>query len=154
MAPPREIREGMVVKSRDGEPLGRVIAVDEEGFVLERKVVLSRELRLEHEDVHALEGGSVVLNEDRASLRGLEVPVEVVWSTRQARAGQRPVEAREEVGIPHRRVVVVEHAEARTVEVERGPVPTPRYVPLGEPAPERGTGEEQEDEEERPYTLH
>jgi len=152
--PEKKIREGMVVKNREGEPLGRVISVDEEGFVLERKVVISQELRLGLEDVEALGDEEVVLIQKGAGLRGLEVPMEFVWSARHARDERRGAGEREQAGISYRMVVVTEHTEAFPVQVERGSVPSPRYVPLPEAEEERRAEEEQSLEEELPQTLH
>ncbi|HZI08565.1 MAG TPA: hypothetical protein VEZ71_31400, partial [Archangium sp.] len=56
-----KIRAGMVVRGQDGEPLGRVISVDDEGFVLERRVVVTREHRVRLDEVQALDEHGVLL---------------------------------------------------------------------------------------------
>ena len=57
----RKIRAGMVVRCHDGAPLGRVLAVDDEGFVLERRVVVTREHRVHHDEVRSLDEHGIVL---------------------------------------------------------------------------------------------
>jgi hypothetical protein len=130
------IREGMVVRSRGGEPLGRVISVDGEGFVLEWKVVVTREHRVGLDEVHALDEHGVVLSQERVPPRHLteEELSEVFWSARRARDEQRPLSERQEpwTEVSQRMVAVTEHAEAYPVQVERGTVRAPRYVPMSE----------------------
>jgi hypothetical protein len=137
-----KIRAGMVVRGHDGEPLGRVIAVDDEGFVLERRVVVTREHRVRLEEVQALDEHGVLLTPEhghpRARLEATDL-VEVFWSSRRARDEQRPLEEREspETLASHQMIAATEHAEAYPVQVERGSVPHPRYVPMSEEEPRR-----------------
>ena len=131
-----KIREGMVVRSRSGEPLGRVISVTEDGFVLEHRVVVTREHRVGLDEVHAMDDHGVVLTRERTPPRHLteEELSEVFWSARRARDEQRPVSERREpwTEVSRRMVAVTEHAEAYPVQVERGTVRSPRYVPMSE----------------------
>ncbi|MCI0571068.1 MAG: hypothetical protein L0Y66_09960, partial [Myxococcaceae bacterium] len=64
------IRKGMVVRSRDGVPLGRVAEVDADGFVVERRLVVPRELRISAREVDALDGDDVILSWEREDLPG------------------------------------------------------------------------------------
>jgi hypothetical protein len=138
-----KIRAGMVVRGHDGEPLGRVIAVDDEGFVLERRVVVTREHRVRLDEVQALDEHGVVLTpahgHPRARLEATDL-VEVFWSSRRARDEQKPLAEREdpETLASHQMVAATEHAEAYPVQVEHGTVPHPRYVPMSEEEPRRG----------------
>jgi hypothetical protein len=131
-----KIRKGMTVRSRGGEPLGRVISVDGESFVLEWRVIVTREHRVGLDEVHELDEHGVVLTQERTPPRHLteEALSEVFWSARRARDEQRPVDERQEpwTGVSQRMVAVTEHAEAYPVQVERGTVRAPRYVPMSE----------------------
>lgn len=131
-----KIHAGMVVRSRDGEPLGRVISVDDEGFVLERRVVVTREHRMRFDEVHALDEQGVVLTQAHASPRHhLEATdlAEVFWSARRAKDEQKPLELRESPEtVVSQRVATTEHARAYPLQVERGTVRSPRYVPMSE----------------------
>ena len=144
-----KIHTGMVVRCHDGEPLGRVISVDDEGFVLERRVVVTREHRVRLEDVQALDEHGVVLTpahgHPKARLEATDL-VEVFWSSRRARDEQRPLEEREapETLASHQMVAATKHVEAYPVQVERGTVPHPRYVPMSEEEPRRSAGAPEE----------
>ncbi|MFY0526168.1 hypothetical protein ACN28I_24485 [Archangium gephyra] len=144
-----KIRAGMVVRGHDGEPLGRVIAVDDEGFVLERRVVVTREHRVRLDEVQALDEHGVLLTPEhghpRARLEATDL-VEVFWSSRRARDEQRPLEEREspETLATHQMVAATKHAEAHPVQVERGSVPHPRYVPMSEEEPRRSASAPEE----------
>ena len=143
MSSPSKIRAGMVVRCHSGEPLGRVLSVDDEGFVLERRVVVTREHRVRLDEVQALDEHGVVLTPDHghpsARLEATDL-VEVFWSSRRARDEQRPLEERQapETLASHQMVAATEHVEAYPVQVERGSVPHPRYVPMSEEEPRRG----------------
>ncbi|MCY1073923.1 hypothetical protein [Archangium lansingense] len=145
----RKIQAGMVVRSHDGEPLGRVISVDDECFVLERRVVVTREHRVSLEDVKSLDEHGIVLGPEhghpRARLEATDL-VEVFWSSKRARDEQRPLEEREEPDTlaSHEMVAAAEHAEAYPIHVERGTVPHPRYVPMSEEEPRRSGGAPEE----------
>lgn len=144
-----KIHAGMVVRGHDGEPLGRVISVDDEGFVLERRVIVTREHRVRHEEVRSLDEHGVVLGPEhghpRARLEATDL-VEVFWSSKRARDEQKPLEEREapETLASHQMVAATEHAEAYPVQVERGTVPNPRYVPMSEEKPHRSASAPEE----------
>lgn len=131
-----KIHVGMIVRSRDGEPLGRVISVDDEGFVLERRVVVTREHRMRFDEVHAMDEHGVVLMQEHASPRHhLEATdlVEVFWSARRARDEQKPLDLHESPEtVVSQHVATTEHAQAYPIQVERGTVRSPRYVPMSE----------------------
>ncbi|PTL80054.1 hypothetical protein [Vitiosangium sp. GDMCC 1.1324] len=132
-----KIQTGMVVRGRDGEPLGRVISVDDSGFVLEHRVVITREHRMRFEEIHSLDEHGVVLDPEhvwpRHHLEAMD-RVEVFWSARRARDAHEPLDAREavETSASSWRVATTEHAEAHSIQVERGTVRSPRYVPMSE----------------------
>lgn len=131
-----KIREGMVVRSQNGEPLGRVISVNDDGFILEHRVVVTREHRVGLDEVHTLDEHGVVITRERTPSRHLteEELSEVFWSARRARDEQRPLSERQEpwTELSQRMVAVTEHAEAYPVQVQRGTVRAPRYVPMSE----------------------
>lgn len=134
MSQPR-IHTGMIVRSRDGEPVGRVISVEDDGFVLERRVVVTREHRMRFDEIHAVDEHGIVLDPEHAWPRhGLEATdlVEVFWSARRARDDQRPLEAQGETIAAPQQVAATEHAEAYPIQVERGTVRSPRYVPMSQ----------------------
>jgi hypothetical protein len=137
-----KIRAGMVVRGSDGEPLGRVLSVDDGGFVLERRVVVMREHRMRLEDVQAIDEHGVVLGPEQAHprprLEAMDL-VEVFWSAKRARDEQKSLEEREapETLASHQMVAATEHAEAYPVQVERGTVRHPQYVPMSEEEPRR-----------------
>ncbi|QRK14267.1 hypothetical protein JQX13_20560 [Archangium violaceum] len=142
------IHVGMLVRNRDGEPIGRVLSVDGEGFVLERRIVVTREHRMRLEEIHAVDEHGIVLEQAPAQPRhGLEATdlVEVFWSARRARDEQRPLDERmgpESLTAP--RVATTKHAEAYPLQVERGTVRSPRYVPMSEePTHQAGNAEVQ-----------
>ncbi|WP_257457372.1 hypothetical protein [Archangium lipolyticum] len=154
MTQPKRIRAGMVVKSRAGEPLGRVLSVDDEGFVLERRVVITREHRVRLDEVHELEADGVVIHHARTPPLHAEAKdlTEVFWSARRARDEQKPLDERETrwSGVSQRIVAVTEHAEAYPVQVERGTVSNPRYVPMSEEQLPLSTASGPDEEEPRP----
>jgi hypothetical protein len=131
-----EIHAGMIVRSLSGEPLGRVLSVDDDGFVLERRVVVTREHRMRFDEVHAMDEHGVVLTQEHSSPRHhLEATdlVEVFWSARRARDEQKPLDLHESPEtVVSQRVATTEHAQAYPIQVERGSVRSPRYVPMSE----------------------
>lgn len=142
-----KIHAGMIVRSHDGEPLGRVLSVDDEGFVLERRIVVTREHRMRLDEVHTTDEHGVVLTREHASPRHhLEATdlVEVFWSARRARDEQKPLELRESPEtVVSQRVATTEHAQAYPIQVERGTVRSPRYVPMSEePTHHEGSAQE------------
>ncbi|WP_395837877.1 hypothetical protein [Archangium violaceum] len=140
------IHPGMLVRSREGEPLGRVLSVDGDGFVLERRIVVTREHRMRLEEIHAVDEHGIVLEQVSAQPRhGLEATdlVEVFWSARRARDEQKPLDERmEPETFTAPRVATTKHAEAYPLQVERGTVRSPRYVPMSEePTHQAGNAE-------------
>lgn len=161
MARRTRIRQGMVVRDREGKPLGRVLAVDDGGFVLERRVVIAREFRVELGDVEAVKEAGVVLarmpegaedfEQDTEMALAVDLPrTEVIWSPEHAHAAMRE----ESSGLCNNQgrvmVEVTEHVGAYPVQVESGHVPSPRYLPWSQEEPE----ERSEEPEEPAPTRH
>lgn len=142
------IHAGMLVRNREGEPVGRVLSVDGDGFVLERRVVVTREHRMRLEEIHAVDEHGIVLEQAPAQPRhGLEATdlMEVFWSAKRARDEQRPLDERtESETIAAPQVATTRHAEAYPLQVERGTVRAPRYMPMSEePTHQTGNAEAQ-----------
>jgi len=74
-----QIREGMVVRSRDGERLGRVSRVEADGFVLEQGMLVQRDYRMTFVDIASIQGDTLVLLRDKDDVHGAwsEEPVAV-----------------------------------------------------------------------------
>jgi hypothetical protein len=68
---PANIQTGMAVRDRDGEPVGRVIAVDTGGFLIEKGSLFLRDYRVAFSEVLDVDRDDVYLRQDLASLPGV-----------------------------------------------------------------------------------
>ncbi|HLL85528.1 MAG TPA: hypothetical protein VK420_22845 [Longimicrobium sp.] len=68
MAQRSDIRPGMVVRSQDGEALGRVFAVDETRFEIEKGVFAPEDYAIDFQDVREIRDGEIILAHGRADL--------------------------------------------------------------------------------------
>lgn len=64
------MRSGMAVLSRDGVHVGRIVAVTEDGIVIEKGLIFHRDFVVPFHDVAQFQGDEIVLSRDKASLRG------------------------------------------------------------------------------------
>ncbi|MDC0712314.1 PRC-barrel domain-containing protein [Stigmatella sp. ncwal1] len=64
------MRRGMVVLSRDGIQVGRIVDVKEDGVVIEKGLLFHRDFLVPFSDIAQFRGEEVVLSRDNASLRG------------------------------------------------------------------------------------
>ncbi len=69
MAQRFDIRPGMVVRSMDGEALGRVFAVTEARFEIEKGVFSPEDYAIDFADVQEIRDGEIFLVHGRADLR-------------------------------------------------------------------------------------
>jgi uncharacterized protein (TIGR02271 family) len=67
------VSEGMSVRSADGEKLGKVVACQPSGFVVEKGFLFPKDLLVPYERVSGIANGEIVLTLARAEL-GAEVP--------------------------------------------------------------------------------
>jgi hypothetical protein len=65
------VKEGMVVRSRDGEKLGRVFSVEEESFRIEKGLFFPRDYVVRLSEVAGERNGELILAHGRDSLRRL-----------------------------------------------------------------------------------
>ncbi|QAT88318.1 hypothetical protein EJ065_6793 [Corallococcus coralloides] len=70
MFKPTDIQRGMVVRDRDGEALGGIVAVDPRGFTIGKGRIFEREYPVRFCEVDDLDGDDVYLRRDLASLPG------------------------------------------------------------------------------------
>jgi hypothetical protein len=66
-----QIRDGMTVRSADGEKLGEVLTTDEQGFIVEKGFFVPRDYVVRYDDVAEVSGDAVRLSAGREALRGL-----------------------------------------------------------------------------------
>jgi hypothetical protein len=63
-----DVRAGMVVKSRDGHQVGRIIGVVEDAFIVEKGVLYARDYRVPFRAVERIEGDDILLSLDKEQL--------------------------------------------------------------------------------------
>lgn len=69
MAQRMDVRVGMVVKSKDGHRLGKVIGLAEDAFVVEKGVFYARDYRVPFRSVERIEDDDIHLSLDKDALR-------------------------------------------------------------------------------------
>lgn len=67
----KDVQPGMVVRSRDGVQVGRIIDVKEEGIVVERGVFFVHDYLIPFRETHAVSGEEVYLTQTREHLERL-----------------------------------------------------------------------------------
>jgi hypothetical protein len=70
---PEKLRLGMVVRSDEGEELGKVHSIGIASFVVGRGLFFQEDSLLGYEDVQEVRDGEVILRHDTESLRGLSL---------------------------------------------------------------------------------
>ncbi|MBF5041766.1 DUF2382 domain-containing protein [Aggregicoccus sp. 17bor-14] len=68
-----QVKEGMVVRSQDGEKLGRVFSVGEDSFHIEKGLFFPKDYRVQLSEVAGVRDGELVLAHGRDSLRALSL---------------------------------------------------------------------------------
>ncbi|MHA7634230.1 YsnF/AvaK domain-containing protein [Corallococcus sp. M7] len=66
-----DIKEGMTVRSSDGEKLGKVFAVSEGEFHIEKGMFFPKDYLVRYAEVSDIRNGEIYLNHGREALRGL-----------------------------------------------------------------------------------
>ena len=78
-----EVAEGMIVRSSDGEKLGKVVACEARSFQLEKGFFFPREFTVKYEEITEMRGGEIILARGRWALLSGKVAEE----TREVRGG-------------------------------------------------------------------
>lgn len=73
-----DIKEGMTVRSSDGEKLGKVFAVGESEFHIEKGMFFPKDYLVQHVEVSDIRNGEIILNHGREALRGLADTADLV----------------------------------------------------------------------------
>lgn len=68
MAQRMDVRTGMVVKSRDGHQVGRVIGLTDDAFLVEKGVFYARDYSIPFRSVQTIEGDDILLSLDKDQL--------------------------------------------------------------------------------------
>jgi|SRR5919109_1520669 uncharacterized protein (TIGR02271 family) len=66
----RDIQEGLLVRTADGEKLGRVVRCDEKSFIIEKGIFFRTDYVARYEDIADVRNGEVYLKSGAAELRG------------------------------------------------------------------------------------
>ncbi|RKH56594.1 DUF2382 domain-containing protein [Corallococcus aberystwythensis] len=85
-----DIKEGMTVRSSDGEKLGKVFAVSEGEFHIEKGMFFPKDYLVRHAEVTDIRNGEIYLNHGREALRGLSDSDTAVMAGRGGGAGVGP----------------------------------------------------------------
>lgn len=73
MFDPEKLRLGMVVRSDEGEELGKIHSIGIASFVVEKGLFFPEDSLLGYEDVQEIRDGEVILRHDTEGLRGLSL---------------------------------------------------------------------------------
>jgi hypothetical protein len=73
MIDPETLRPGMVVRSDEGEELGKVHSIGIASFVVGKGLFFPEDSLLGYEDIQEIRDGEVILRHDTESLRGLSL---------------------------------------------------------------------------------
>jgi uncharacterized protein (TIGR02271 family) len=124
----RGVREGLTVRSADGDKLGKVVMCDADTFIVEKGIFFPRERAIRYDDVQQVSDGELWLSWGRAALErdgeaGEErriplVEEELSAEKRMAEGGE--VEIKKDVVTEHKTIDVPLTREE--VRVERVPV--------------------------------
>jgi hypothetical protein len=66
-----DIKEGMLARSSDGEKLGKVFAVGDEGFHIEKGMFFPKDYLVRFSHVSDIRNGEIYLTQGTAALKGL-----------------------------------------------------------------------------------
>ena len=66
-----QLREGMTVRSFDGEKLGRVFAIADDAFYIEKGIFFPKDYLVRYADISDIRGDELILMHGRESLRRL-----------------------------------------------------------------------------------
>ncbi|NMO14476.1 YsnF/AvaK domain-containing protein [Pyxidicoccus fallax] len=66
-----DVREGMIVRSVDGEKLGKVFAVGDGEFHIEKGLFFPKDYLVRYSEISDIRGGEIILNHGKEALRGL-----------------------------------------------------------------------------------
>jgi uncharacterized protein (TIGR02271 family) len=128
-----DIRTGMVVKSSDGEKLGKVIRCDADAFLIEKGLFFPKDYIARYDQIAAVEQDEVRLAVTAASFRDLGTAYEGPTATRQPEATGLRAGAEEELRVPLAEEELV--AEKRTreageVKIHKDVVTERREIPV------------------------
>ncbi|GMT98151.1 hypothetical protein KH5H1_22700 [Corallococcus caeni] len=85
-----DIKEGMTVRSSDGEKLGKVFAVSDAEFHIEKGMFFPKDYLVRYSEVSDIRNGEIYLNHGREALRGLSDSDTAVMAGRGGGAGVGP----------------------------------------------------------------
>ena len=129
-----QIREGATVRSTDGEKLGKIVACQDDGFIIEKGVFFKKDYIVRYDDVIDTRDGEVILAMDMEALRSDEVSEEDTSapSTREVEtrdldtsaAGGKIESASEDVRVP----ITEEKLDVDKRNVESGAVKVKKDV--------------------------
>lgn len=86
-----DIKEGMTVRSSDGEKLGKVFAVSEGEFHIEKGMFFPKDYLVRYLEVSDIRNGEIYLNHGREALRGLSDSADMdTMAARREGAGVAP----------------------------------------------------------------
>ncbi len=86
----RDVRRGMVVKSRDGAQVGHILDVTDEGLLVEKGVFLVRDYLIPFREVYAVSGDDVLLDQTREHLERAHRAAGTLAAVETGRLGQSP----------------------------------------------------------------
>ncbi|WP_437589046.1 YsnF/AvaK domain-containing protein [Sorangium sp. So ce1000] len=89
MVTQHEIKQGMLVRSSDGEKLGNVVRIDESRFEIEKGFFFPKEYAVRYDEVSGIRDGEVILMHGRDQL-----------ATDRGQASEAGVAAAEEIRVP------------------------------------------------------
>jgi len=73
MIDPKKLRVGMVVRTDEGEEVGKIHSMGIASFLVEKGLFFEEETLLGYDDVQETRGGEVILRHDTEGLRGLSL---------------------------------------------------------------------------------
>ena len=115
----QQVADGMTVRSTDGEKLGKVFAVEDEVFYIEKGLFFPKDYRVRYADIQDIRGGEIFLTHGRDSLARLSREDEPLETRSAMGTGDvTPVQNTEQVAIP----LYKEELDIRTRGVNAGEV--------------------------------
>jgi uncharacterized protein (TIGR02271 family) len=110
-----DIQEGMTVRSIDGEKLGKVFAVREGEFLIEKGLFFPKDYVCRYPDINEIRGGEIVLMQSKEGLHRFSFDED---RGVLAEGAERRIEGRDEVAVPvHKEELDVLKREKQTGEV-------------------------------------